>query len=133
MNSNTALKDAKSVSTKTILLVDDEPALSWVVQAILARSGYRVLIADSVSTALNAWNENGRYVDLLITDVFMPHLTGPELTSFLREYQPGLRVIFMSGASPDDVEALLPQDSTLLMKPMVINEIKDCVERILGR
>jgi two-component system cell cycle sensor histidine kinase/response regulator CckA len=121
------------VNPKTILLVDDELALCRLFEAVLVHEGYRLIIAHSVATALTAWKENGGVVDLLITDVFMPHSTGPDLARVLFDRQPGLKVIYISGGDRDEVLARLPEGSTLLPKPMVMRQITQQVEEMIGK
>ncbi len=67
------------------------------VRELLAFSGHRVLAAGLPDEALVLAQEHPGQIDLLISDVVMPHMNGPELYERLREIVPGLRVLFMSG------------------------------------
>src|SRR3990172_9229292 len=84
-------------SRALILLAEDEPAVRSVMRRILEFSGYRVLAAGSAEEALQAVDGVGRAPDLLLTDVVMPGMGGPQLSIELRARFPGLRVLFVSG------------------------------------
>jgi CheY-like chemotaxis protein len=117
-----------------ILLVDDEPVVLSLVGEMLERLGYRVVPAQSPSEAL-ALAESEPDLDLLVTDVAMPELSGPELARQLIELRPGLRVAFMSadptvpGVEPDDLLAGAP----FLRKPFTLDELAAAVREALGR
>jgi signal transduction histidine kinase len=81
----------------TILLVEDEGALREVTRRILAGAGYRVIAAASGSAALAQAAERREPIDLLLTDVIMPHMHGPQLAARIRRTRPSIRVMFMSG------------------------------------
>ena len=103
----------------TILLVEDEEALRNYCRALLERNGYRVLEADSGDAALQIVSSTHREVHLLLTDVVMPRMSGPELALRLRALQPGVRILYMSGYSEDLVSrhGMLEPDADLLEKP----------------
>lgn len=78
-------------------MVDDDPQVLRLVETILHEAGYDVLIASGGWKALEVFQGARNRVDLLITDVVMPDLTGPVLAAKLRNAHPGLKVLFMSG------------------------------------
>ena len=80
-----------------ILVVEDEPATREVARRILAHNGYRVLIAAGGHDALSIVASQVSHVDVLLTDVIMPHMQGRELADKVRLLQPTVRVVFMSG------------------------------------
>ena len=82
---------------ETILLVDDSASARDSMQRILHHSGYRVLAASSGSHALEIFDENAGAVDLLIADWMMPGMTGQELVGRLRQRQPSLKALLISG------------------------------------
>ncbi len=85
-------------SPATILLVEDDPAIRRLAATLLELGGYVVLAAGSGIEALElAGVEPGRAIDLLVTDVVMPRMSGPELARRLGGMQPGLPVLFLSG------------------------------------
>jgi DNA-binding NtrC family response regulator len=87
--------------TETILLVEDEAAVLQLARQILEEQGYRVLAAGNGPQALRLSQEYGAAIDLLLTDVIMPHMTGRQLAEQLQALRPGLKVVYMSGYSDD--------------------------------
>jgi PAS domain S-box-containing protein len=86
---------------ETILLVEDETNVRLITRKFLEKRGYRVLEAGHARQALHlCWQHAGR-IDLLITDVVMPDLSGPELAEQLAQIQPRLKIIFISGYADD--------------------------------
>jgi two-component system cell cycle sensor histidine kinase/response regulator CckA len=85
-------------SGKTILVVDDEPAVLRLVQQILLKGGHTVLVASSApeGLAIGAYQPPGS-IDLLLCDVLLPGMLGPELAAQIKETRPQMRVILMSG------------------------------------
>jgi PAS domain S-box-containing protein len=92
---------AAAVAERTVLIVEDEPAVRSLIRRILEREGHRVLEAMDGEHALAASRASDAAIDLLITDVRMPGLGGPALTRILQAERPGLRVILTSGYGDD--------------------------------
>lgn len=91
---------------ETVLLVEDEPLLRELAQAILADAGYRVLNAERSEDALQIWEQHQGAIDLLLTDMVLPGgMTGRELAHHLQQAKPGLKVIYSTGYSQDLLEA----------------------------
>ena len=82
---------------ETILLVEDEDALREVTRRILTGAGYRVMLAENGIDALRVVDEHEGQIDLLLSDVIMPQMPGPQLAKRLLARQPSLRVLLMSG------------------------------------
>jgi CheY-like chemotaxis protein len=113
---------------KTILLVDDDADLREVMVAILSESGHTVLTAADGYEALRLLVD--RSVDLLITDVKMPGITGFELARQAKLMRPHLHVIYLSGAgSPVDRG---PSYGLVIQKPVRVGELLDLVEGSIG-
>jgi signal transduction histidine kinase len=107
---------------ETILLVEDEPSLRLLAASVLGELGYRVFEAASGKDALQLWQGAIGTIDLLLTDLVMPDgITGSELAQRLRHRRPGLKVIFSSGYSREDVSndapRLAPLENAFLQKP----------------
>ncbi|HEY8504466.1 MAG TPA: PAS domain S-box protein [Gemmataceae bacterium] len=104
--------------TETILLVEDEAPIRGVAATVLRAHGYTVLEAASPARARELLAAAGK-VDLLLTDVVMPGLSGRELFEQLRELYPGLRVLYMSGYTDDIIlhHGVLAGGAALLQKP----------------
>ncbi len=88
---------------ETILVVEDEPDVRQVSVEILRLSGFTVLEASDGAAALARLAESGQGVDLLLTDVVMPGMSGPDLAAQVEARYPGQRVLFMSGFTEDAV------------------------------
>src|SRR5690242_7746695 len=81
-----------------ILLVEDDPSVRQLVTRLLMLHGYRVLVAENGRAAIPLWEEHSRHIDLLLTDVVMPHgVNGRELATRCQADNPDLRVIYTSG------------------------------------
>ncbi len=92
--------------TETLLLVEDEPAVRRLLSRTLRRQGYRVLEAENGLAALEVADGAGSEIDLLVTDLAMPHLGGVDLAAKLQAVRPDLRVLLLSGhAAPHDGSA----------------------------
>jgi two-component system cell cycle sensor histidine kinase/response regulator CckA len=105
--------------TETVLVVDDsEPVLS-LTSRIMDRAGYQVLTAPNADWALSVSARHPGPIDLLLTDVMMPGMSGPQLAERLAKMRPSARVLFMTGyqrATPNG-EPLVPAGAKLIEKP----------------
>jgi two-component system, cell cycle sensor histidine kinase and response regulator CckA len=81
----------------TVLVVDDDPRILTVVAIILAARGYRVLKSAGPADAIKIFEEKSAEIDILLLDVTMPGMTGPELNVRLQELKPNLPALFMTG------------------------------------
>ena len=100
----------------TIMVVDDDPALLEILAKVLAEPGYVVLTAKDGYEAVRVLAE--RHVDLMITDVRMPGLSGFELATQAKLLRPNLHIVYMSGYYRDLREGRLPTYGVLLQKPV---------------
>ncbi len=103
---------------RRLLVVDDDAAIRGVCARILASAGYAVVTADSGATAL-AQVDAGPAIDLVLTDVVMPGMRGPELAAQLRRARPEVKVLYMSGYADGALGdgTPLPPATTLVAKP----------------
>jgi two-component system, cell cycle sensor histidine kinase and response regulator CckA len=120
---------------KTILLVEDEDMLRGLIRELLEIKGYAVLEASQGMEAIELLKRKGEPVDLVLTDVVMPHMSGSELVERLRKEQPTLRVIFMSGYTGANNAAIhksleMP-GVAFLQKPFRLNALISQVESLL--
>ncbi|MDP3910650.1 MAG: response regulator [Gemmatimonadales bacterium] len=115
----TAAADADLRGSATVLLVEDETAVRAVARQLLQRHGYTVLEAANGPGALTLVGTLTRPVDLLLTDVVMPGMSGRELADRLCAAQPGLRVLYMSGYADDAIvrHGMLEPGLAYLEKP----------------
>ena len=116
---------------KTILLVDDEESVRSIVVKILLRAKYNVLAAESGEAALRISDAHAGKIDLLISDMYMPGLRGPEVAQALAPRRPGLRVLFMSGYADQDSRSGVPPGANFLNKPFSGKELGAAVEAAL--
>jgi CheY-like chemotaxis protein len=121
--------------SETILVVDDNEAVRIVAETTLERLGYQVLAASSGRQALELLRDASRLPDLLLTDVILPGMTGPELYREVNVLYPGIRVIFTSGYAPD---AIAPQEELergvlFIEKPYSPSTLASKVREVLGQ
>jgi two-component system, cell cycle sensor histidine kinase and response regulator CckA len=119
----------------TILVVDDEPEVRKLVGAMLSREGHAVTISDSGEHALNAFQKCASHIDLLLTDVVSPGMSGPMLADRLVEAQPDLRVLFMSGFDGTQVvqRYVVERGYSLLVKPFTMEQLRQKVRAVLAQ
>ncbi len=120
---------------ETILLVEDDGQVRKVATAILQRSGYHVLVAESGPDALARYRERLDEVDLLLSDVVMPAMSGRELADQLSGIRPDLRVLYMSGYTDDAIvhHHVLDSGAVLVAKPFTQASLLDRVRDVLSR
>ncbi len=117
-----------------ILLVDDNESLRGAVGALLEMKGYRVLEAPHGHKALEVSRHYTGSIDLLITDVIMPEMSGRELAEHLSRERPGLKVLFMSGYTDEAItrHGLLDSNSAFLSKPATMQTLLLKIRELLG-
>ena len=121
----------KGPSKETILLIDDEESVRAIVLKILRRANYNVLEAANGEAALKIAETHTGKIDLVITDMFMPGLRGPEVAEKLAMTRPGLRVLFMSGYADQDLRTGVPAGANFLNKPFSGADLAKAVEAVL--
>jgi two-component system, cell cycle sensor histidine kinase and response regulator CckA len=114
----------------SILVVDDEASLVQLVTMILRQSAYTVLSASSGVEALMVYSSYRTEVDLVLTDIMMPGMNGIELAQRIRALKPTVKILLMSGFTPDNIE--VPGDLPLLKKPFLPARLIETVEAILA-
>jgi PAS domain S-box-containing protein len=121
------------MGSETILVVEDEPALRDLTRACLQAKGYNVLMAENSRSALELAREYQGHIHLLLTDVILPDLSGPELARTLFETRSGTRLLYMSGYTDDLISerGVLNADTLLLEKPFTIEALLKKVREAL--
>jgi two-component system cell cycle sensor histidine kinase/response regulator CckA len=118
---------------ETVLVLEDEPVLRQLVRTLLEGGGYRVLAAETVAAALSLAERHRGSIHLLLTDVVMPGLSGPEVAERLVALRPEIRVLYMSGYTGDLMgrRGMLPPGAALLVKPFTQASILRSVREVL--
>jgi signal transduction histidine kinase len=117
--------------SETVLVVEDEDAVRHFAVESLRRHGYQVLQSSSGEEALNVASTHDGAIHLLLTDVVMPGMKGPELALRLRRLRPGLRVLLMSGYAAEIVTADDLKDAALVSKPFSPASLSRAVRDVL--
>lgn len=112
---------------KSVLVVEDEPSVRALVQDVLASEGYDVLNTGDPWEALGVAETYP--IRLLLTDVVMPGMSGPELARRVESIRPETKVLFMSASAIDD---LLDPDQRFIAKPFPVDRILHTVSAVLG-
>ena len=118
---------------ETILLVEDEKAVRRLASRILNEAGYRVLEADDGAKALRVAADEVGEVDLVLTDIEMPTLGGRGMVAELNELSPGIRVLFMSGYTDNEIlrRGVRVEETHFLQKPFNAESLKAAVRAAL--
>jgi hypothetical protein len=121
--------------TETVLIVEDVTAVRGVAREMLERSGYRILEAADGASALRVATKHAGAIDLLLTDVVMPGLSGRQLAEQLTELRPQMRVLYMSGYTDDAVvtHGMLEPGINYLQKPFTLDALARKVHEVLRR
>jgi two-component system cell cycle sensor histidine kinase/response regulator CckA len=117
-----------------VLLVDDEEPVRKVAKHLLEANGYRVITACDGAEGLTSFRHQQESADVVLTDVVMPVLDGPAMVRGLRQLEPGLRVIAMSGlqsSHPDSLGLEMSVDA-FLHKPFTPVQLLDTLRRVLS-
>lgn len=117
----------------TVLVVEDERAVRYLVRTILTRSGYTVHDADGPEAAESFLDGHEEPLDLLIADIMMPGASGPELFERARARRPALRVLYMSGYSDEAVQKdrLVAPGAAFIQKPFTADLLSRKVREVL--
>ncbi|HUX20554.1 MAG TPA: response regulator, partial [Spirochaetia bacterium] len=122
-----------SGGNETVLLVEDEEAVRGLVSQLLTMKGYRVLEASNPGEALLIYEKQQEEIDLLISDIVMPHMDGHLLSTRLRGINPNLKIILMSGYPAQTLRDKIDEISVfpLIQKPFDANNFMTKVREVL--
>ena len=120
---------------ETVLVAEDQPEVRRLALRILEANGYQLLEASSGPEALELSRRHEGPIDLLVTDVMMPGMTGRELATRLHEARPNVKVLYVSGYSADIIgrEGVLDEGVDYLPKPFTPTELAVKVREVLGQ
>jgi two-component system cell cycle sensor histidine kinase/response regulator CckA len=119
----------------TILLVEDEEGLRALNARGLRSRGYTVVEAENGVEAMEVLDEQGGAIDLVVSDVVMPEMDGPTLLRAMREKNPDIKFIFVSGYAEDAFEKSLPegQQFDFLPKPFTLSQLVAAVKETMTK
>ncbi|MDA3797653.1 MAG: response regulator [Kiritimatiellae bacterium] len=134
-NTDSKQKDQKQISggNETILLVEDEKTILHITQLFLEKQGYNVLKASAPNEAIEKAQEYPSKIDLLLSDIVMPIMNGPQLAEILKEIRPNMKQLFMSGYTANVVSKreMLDENVNFLAKPFSREALADKIRAIL--
>jgi CheY-like chemotaxis protein len=128
-----AAEQAPLRGVETILLVEDEASILELARMLLEELGYKVLAAGGAKEALELAGKNPGPIHLLLTDVVMPRMNGPELASRLAALRPGLRCLYMSGYAEGPGARGPSLELDYLRKPFTLTDLSRKVREVLDR
>jgi PAS domain S-box-containing protein len=125
----TAAAPVTQRASASALLVEDNAAVAQVATKILRSAGYEVRVAHDPQRALELWH--AMPADVLITDVDMPGMSGVKLSEQLRKHTPGLRTLFITGKTRDQLIGAFAERCTILSKPFRRQDLLLALEQVL--
>ena len=116
-----------------ILLVEDEKDVREIAVIFLLECGYEVLVAQSGEEALSIWEKNKDKIDLVLTDIVMPKMSGRELIERLLTFNPNLKILYMSGYTQKEIahHSVKNKHISFIQKPFNIAELAKKVRETL--
>jgi len=119
---------------ETVLVVEDQAEVRAYTVAVLKAYGYRVVEAENAGAALLLCERDGERIDLVLTDVVMPNVSGRELARRLEKLQPGIRVLFMSGYTNNVIvpNGVLEKGAEFIQKPFSPEQLAAKIRAVLG-
>ncbi|MGH7498999.1 MAG: PAS domain-containing protein [Gemmatimonadales bacterium] len=124
----------KYAGTETVLVVEDELQVRDLARRVLERSGYTVLAASDAETAMAIADRHPGHIHLLITDMFLPRVSGRELAARLGIHRPAIKVLYVSGTTDESIarHRMLAPGTEFLEKPFSLDGLLRKVRQVLG-
>jgi DNA-binding response OmpR family regulator len=128
-------KTLMTIKTKNILVVDDEPAILQLVAETFAAPEFHIYTAKDGVEALRLIDDSSTAIDILLVDVVMPRLNGPELVRVILSYHPEIKIIFMSGYSDNvlDQYGIVASRIRYIKKPFTPDILVQAVREELSK
>jgi PAS domain S-box-containing protein len=126
--------DGLITGTETVLFVDDEKAIREVGEELLQAMGYSVLLAKDGKEAVELYEKNGDNIDIVLLDIVMPHMGGSEVYEKMKEINPNIKVLLLSGYSIDgEATDILDRGCDgFIQKPFTMKELSGKIREIMG-
>jgi CheY-like chemotaxis protein len=124
-----------ATGSETVLLAEDEEQVRALAREILERQGYTVLEAADGAQALQVYEKESARIDLILTDVVMPRMSGRELVDRVRARKPSMPVLYMSGYTEDAILRHGVRDASMLLlgKPFTPGDLVSKIREVLDR
>ena len=124
----------RSHAKATILIVEDDPGIRELASKVLSRRGYQVLTACGGDEARDICERHGGVIDVLLSDVVMPGMSGPRVAAMATKIRPSMKVVFMSGYTDDAVvrHDVMEHDVPFLQKPFTPERLVNKILEVLG-
>ncbi|MEW5989911.1 MAG: ATP-binding protein [Chloroflexota bacterium] len=124
------LAAAQSVASGTVLVVEDEPSVRDMTSRLLERAGYRVIAVADGAAALAAVEASGGPIDVLVTDVIMPGMSGIQLAEVVLERYPSMGLVLLSGYTSEtlDLDRITARGATFLAKPLTGGQLLRAIQ-----
>lgn len=132
-NEKPQVESAAPIGSETILLVEDEDVVRGLAREILEEAGYKVLDASGGEEAFRLCQDHAESIDLLLTDVVMPGMSGKEIADHLKSIRPTTGVLFMSGYTDEAIvhHGVLDSDVEFIQKPFTPTALARRVREVL--
>jgi len=129
------IEEGLPLGNETILIVDDNHEVRKVTGRILRMQGYKVLEASNPNIAFSTCNKREGHISLMITDVVMPEMNGPDLAKRLMSLYPEMKVLYMSGYVKNFIshQGILGKGTNYIQKPFTVIELARKVREVLDR
>ena len=124
------MTDTLTAKLEIILVVDDNATVLQAVTEVLRRANFQVLSADNGASAVELAKETKGRIDLLLSDVDMPGMSGPELGLILKKMRPGMRVMLMSGGDNGNL-LVLNYGWAFIQKPFVATKLVEMIVAVV--
>jgi DNA-binding response OmpR family regulator len=128
------MSQASGTATRpTVLVVDDEEDLRDIIQRMLERRGFDTLIAGDPQQAIAVCRDHPGTIDILVTDLGLPGVSGGELSRSATELRPGMRVVYISGLPKDMAvsDGLIDENALLVKKPFSTESLVDALRAVV--
>jgi DNA-binding NtrC family response regulator len=117
----------------TILLIDDDQGVRAAIAQALRKETYELIEADSPEAAAAIWSRRRSDIDLILLDVLLPGLSGPELATEILEQNPNAPIVFMSGMEKERLPKFrIPAGARFLYKPFAATQLRETVASALS-